>query len=107
MIKRDLTDLLIDQCFREKALIIYGPRQVGKTTLVKTLQEHFKDRKSLYVTGDDIETQEMRKASLQVLKSLVYTYDIIIIDEAQKIKNCGTILKLLVDNFPDKQIIAT
>ncbi len=107
MIERTITDTLIWECFAGKAIILYWPRQVGKTTLVKKLQEHFKERKSLYITGDDIEIKEIWKASIQVLSQLVAGAELIIIDEAQKIDDIGNILKLLVDNHPEKQIIAT
>lgn len=107
MIQRTITPTLIKQCFTRKAIIIYWPRQVGKTTLVKQIQEQFWERPSLYVSGDENETREIRQPSSTILKSLVTGYDLIIIDEAQKIKEIGNILKLLVDTYPEKQIIAT
>lgn len=107
MIQRTIFDTLVQECFQGKALILYGPRQVGKTTLVKQLQKHFDKKRSLYVTWDDVEIKEIWKASLQVLSQVVAGAELVIIDEAQKIHDIGNILKLLVDNFPDKQIIAT
>lgn len=88
-------------------IIVYGPRQVGKTTLSLQITSHFSDKKTLYISGDDIETQETRKPSLRLLSAIVSDYDIIIIDEAQKIKNIGLILKILVDQISWKQYIAT
>jgi hypothetical protein len=53
---------------------------------VKSIQNHFSNKSSLYVSGDDIETQEVRKPSLNLLTSIISQYDIVIIDEAQKIQ---------------------
>jgi uncharacterized protein len=107
MIQRTITKQLIEWCFHGKALILYWPRQVGKTTLVKDIQNHFSAKSSLYVSWDDIETQEIRKPSLNLLTSIISHYDIIVIDEAQKIQDIWNIIKILVDSFPQKQIIAT
>lgn len=107
MFLRIITPLIKQQCFAGKVIIIYGPRQVGKTTITQTIQQSFPDKKSLYLTGDDIEIKEILIPSIKVLSSLVASYDLIIIDEAQRITDIGLVLKLLVDTYPDKQFIAT
>lgn len=86
---------------------MYGPRQVGKTTLTKSIQQHFSTKKTLVINGDDLDIQDSWKASVQFLTAATYEYNLIIIDEAQRITNIWLIIKILVDNFPQKQIIAT
>jgi len=81
------------------ALILYGPRQAGKTTLVKGLLEQFPDAVSF--TGDDLYTQSLlAQHELEHLKRIVGSAKIIFIDEAQRIENIGLTLKLLVDHLP-------
>jgi uncharacterized protein len=91
----------------QKVLIIYGPRRSGKTTLLKHLLEKITE-KNIFVTGDDITIQEyLSSQSLEKLKSFIGDKKLIIIDEAQRIKNIGLNLKLIVDNIPNVKIIAT
>ena len=107
MYKRIILPQLIDACFHSKAIIIYGPRQVGKTTLCRELLEKFPNKKSLYISWDDREVMQTRVPALSILSSMVIGHDIIVLDEAQRIQDIWLIIKLLVDNFPEKQIIAT
>ncbi len=90
-----------------KALLIYGPRQVGKTTLLK----HFLAQTSFvarFDTGEDIRIREVFESSnfSQILE-LVEGYDLLVIDEAQKIPRIGEGLKIIVDHVPNARVIAT
>lgn len=90
-----------------RALIIFGPRQVGKTTLLK----NFLDTTSLKYkldSGDNIRIQQLL-GSQDFTKILEYAhgYDLIALDEAQNIPNIGMALKILVDQMPGLSIIAT
>lgn len=92
-----------------RVLIIYGPRRIGKTTITKKYFESFlKDGKSIYLVGDDIKLQELFN-SLDRDKILDFAsfYQNIIIDEAQYIKDIGKAIKMIIDAFPDKNIILT
>lgn len=81
------------------ALILYGPRQAGKTTLVKRLLENVPNAVSF--TGDDLYTQSLlAQHELEHLKRIVGSAATIFIDEAQRIDNIGLTLKLLVDHLP-------
>ncbi len=93
----------------KKGILIYGARQVGKTTLVNdVLKKSFKHKKILKITGDEIKYHEILSSQDQKkLASLVSGYDIFFLDEAQKIKNIGINLKILIDQFPKLQIIVT
>ena len=90
-----------------KALIIFGARQVGKTTL---LQDYLQTTKLKYKldSGDNIHIQQLLD-SQDIDKIVEYAqgYELIAIDEAQKIKNVGQGLKILIDNIPGIKIIAT
>jgi uncharacterized protein len=91
----------------EKALIIFGPRQVGKTTLM----EEYLDLtllKCKKVTGDDIVIhQALGTQNLTEIKSFCEGYELIAIDEAQKIPNIGVAIKMMVDQIPGIRVIAT
>ena len=90
-----------------KALIIFGPRQVGKTTLI---QNYLKDTPYRYriETGDDIEIRELLSTPrLSQLKEFTEGYELIVLDEAQKIPNIGETLKLIVDQIKSVRIVAT
>lgn len=90
-----------------KALVIYGARQVGKTTLIKKYLEKTKFNYK-FVTGDDLELGiELSKCTMESTKNFVGDFELLVIDEAQRIENIGLALKLMVDNYPDKYFIAT
>ncbi len=90
-----------------KALVIYGPRQVGKTTL---LNDFLKSTRYKYKLdqGDNIVTQNLFKSQVfDDLFAYVSGYDLLVIDEAQNIENIGMGLKILVDHVKDLRIIVT
>ena len=98
----------VESCFfKGRAVIIYGPRQVGKTTLINTISEET-THTSMYLNCDepDIRRQLTDVASTN-LKVLIGRNKLIMIDEAQRVKNIGLTLKILVDQFPDVQVLAT
>ena len=88
-------------------MIVYGPRRCGKTTLL----EHFvKDvnEKYLFVDGEDITIHDyLSSQSIEKLKSFVGKHKLLIIDEAQKIKNIGLNIKLILDHIPKIKVIAS
>ncbi|HSI74411.1 MAG TPA: ATP-binding protein [Lunatimonas sp.] len=91
----------------KKALILLGPRQVGKSTLVNKLARDL-DPDFLLLNGDEIQTQELlANSSLEFLKAYLGDSKVIVIDEAQRIQNIGLTLKLIIDNFNDVQLIVT
>ncbi|GMT44408.1 MAG: ATPase [bacterium] len=90
-----------------KALIILGPRQVGKTTLMEDFLSTT-PVKVKKVTGDDMTVhQVLGSQSLKEISTFCEGYDMIAIDEAQKISHIGIGIKLMVDHIPGIQIIAT
>ena len=90
-----------------KVLIIYGARQVGKTTLLQDFLSKT-DLKYKLDSGDNISTQQiLGSQNFDEILSYVEDYDLLAIDEAQPIKNVGQGLKILVDQKPQLKIIVT
>lgn len=90
-----------------KVLIIFGARQVGKTTLIKNFLSDTKLRYK-FVTGDDLQLGiSLSACTIESTKDFVEDFELLVIDEAQKIQNIGLALKLMVDNYPGKYFIAT
>ena len=109
LIKRIIQEKVEKALFKGKIVIIYGPRQVGKTTLTKQIREK-QSENSAYFNCDEPDIREAltNKTSTELSEFLnLDQKKLIILDEAQRIKNIGITLKLLVDNFPETQIIAT
>jgi len=101
-----LLDILQKETTTNKVLVIYGPRQIGKTTLLNKLLESKSNY--LLVNGEDIDVQHyLSSQSITQLKSFVGDHKLLVIDEAQKIPKIGLNLKLIVDHIPNIQIIAT
>lgn len=105
MITRTITQNLIADCDNKKAIVVIGPRQVGKTTLIQKIVE---GKKTLFLNGDDPQTRlQLATANSQFLLQLVTDYDTIVIDEAQRIENVGVVVKMLIDAKLNKQFILT
>lgn len=90
-----------------KVLVIYGPRQVGKTTLVKKFLDSC-GLKFIYGNGGDIVLKEVF-GGLNLSKITQYSggYELVVIDEAQKIENIGEALKLLIDSIGNIKVLVT
>ena len=107
MYKRDLQSVIQERCFQGKAIILLGARQVGKTTLLKKIiqEQHVE---ALYLNCDEPQTvAALTNCNLKELQMIVGANKFVVIDEAQKVNNIGLTLKLIVDNMPDVQVIAT
>ena len=90
-----------------KVFVLYGPRRTGKTSLINKLLENFTG-KTFRGSGDDLQTSEILSSqkSEQIL-SAFRGYDLVFIDEAQRIPGIGMGLKILTDNSPELIIVAT
>lgn len=106
IIKREIRERIEDSLFNGKAVIIYGARRTGKTTLVKEIQAKFPG--AIYLNCDEPSVREAltNKGSLE-LKGYLGNNKLVFLDEAQRVKNIGLSLKLLIDNYPEMQIVAT
>ncbi len=90
-----------------KTIVIYGPRQCGKTTLLNKFLERVSE-KYLFVNGEDITVQNyLSSQSVTKLRDFIGKSRLLVIDEAQMIHNIGLNLKLIVDHIEDIKVIAT
>lgn len=108
-VTRSLYQNIYNQCFKGKIIILIGPRQVGKTTLLKKLQENI-GKKTKWLNADEADIlQALTNANTSTQLQQLFGADkeLVIIDEAQQIPNIGKKLKLIYDNFPTIQVIAT
>ncbi len=107
MISRDIEKQIQDKLFKGKAIILTGPRQTGKTTLINNLlQAH--QHQTLYLDGDDPTVIKLLdRPNTEQLKQLIGNKRIVFIDEAQRIKDIGITAKIIVDQLKDKQLILT
>lgn len=90
-----------------RVLVIFGPRQVGKTTLLKKFlsKTHLKYRLD---NGEDFRIAELFSSrDPDRISEYAKGYELVVIDEAQKIPDAGSGLKMLIDNNPDLMVIAT
>jgi uncharacterized protein len=108
MIPRTLQTRITEQLLAGgKIVVIYGARQVGKTTLVRRVLEEMPNR-SLAVNADEVRYADLLSSrDLRRLRGLVQGYELLFIDDAQRIPEIGVNLKLLVDNLPELRIVVT
>ena len=107
MINRIQLDYAKARLFKGKALIVYGPRQVGKTTFVELLLAQ-ELQKTLRLNGDDADTRELLgNPNVNMLQALIGDHKILFIDEAQRISNVGLLIKIVTDRIKGVQVIAT
>ena len=90
-----------------KVVVIYGARRVGKTTLLKKFLESA-DGEVLFVNGDDMFVRQyLESQSTEKLLDFVGNHSMLIVDEAQYVRQIGLNLKIIVDHLPAISIIAT
>jgi hypothetical protein len=107
MINRLQQDTITSQLGKGKAIILIGPRQVGKTTLVRQLVQQ-SPASTLWLTGDDPAVRaQLQDISLAAIQNLVAKYEVLVIDEAQRLSNAGLTLKLITDHMPQVQLLVT
>lgn len=107
MIERKLDKIIENQLFKNKAIVLVGPRQVGKTTLLRKMVKE-STRRVLSLNCDEPEVQAMLTATnVAKLRAIIGNNELVVIDEAQKVDNIGLTLKLIVDNFDGVQVVAT
>jgi len=109
LIERQVYSLLEKKLQENKVVLLYGPRRVGKTTLLEELSKNLEDKEKIkFVNGETLIIQnELSSQSIEKLKSFVGENSLLIVDEAQKIPNIGLNLKLIIDHIPNIKIIAS
>lgn len=105
MFNRVLKSQIINRFGSGKAIILIGPRQVGKTTLLHTI---LKQKTHLFLNGDDPEVRALLSTvNTERLKSIIGTHTIVFIDEAQRIEGIGLTLKIITDQFKNVQLLVS
>lgn len=106
MIKRLITKQIEEKIFTGKAIIIMGARQVGKSFLLRNYIQNSEN--TVWLDGEEIENQRFFETiNPQKIQLLMGNKKILIIDEAQRILNIGSKLKIIIDHLPDIQLIVT
>ena len=102
MIKRTLSNRIHSKIGRGKAIMIIGPRQVGKTTLILNYLENVDYN---FFDGDDPVTRTLLDTpNTEQIRVLLGNKKVVFIDEAQRITNIGLTMKIIVDQFKDVQL---
>lgn len=105
MIKRNLEEKIKNRFGTGKAILLIGPRQVGKTTLFNKLLE---EKEYLFLNGDDPTVRKLlSNPNLEQLKNIIGNHKIVFIDEAQRIDNIGLTLKLITDQLKTVQLLVS
>jgi len=105
-IQRQLRNHLISKWDSGKVLLVTGPRQVGKTTLIHSLCEE--KGNYLFLNGDDPEDRVLLEdAGEKKLRQIIGNHRILFIDEAQRIKNIGILLKIIYDRIENVTVVVS
>lgn len=105
MYSRYLNERINKRIDSGKAIVIIGPRQVGKTTLIESILE---DRDYLLLDGDDPKTRTLlTEPNTEQIRTILGKYKYIFIDEAQRIKGIGLTMKIITDRFKDVQLFTS
>lgn len=106
-VKRRIEKDIEHDFFKGKIIVILGARQVGKSTLIRMLPSCI-TKKTLWLDGENADVQQVfQHINSERLKQLTLGYEIVVIDEAQKIDQIGSILKLFADYHKDIQVITS
>ncbi len=105
MITRNLQNKIASKLNKGKVIVLVGPRQVGKTTVINAL---LKNIPYLFLDGDDASVcEEISNANTETLKNIIGDYKYVFIDEVQRIPNVGLKLKIMVDQIKNVQVIVS
>ncbi len=105
MYSRTLTERIEKRIGSGKAIVVIGPRQVGKTTLIENL---LKSKDYLFLDGDDPKTRSLlTEPNTEQIRRILGKFRFVFIDEAQRIEGIGLTMKIITDRFKDVQLFAS
>ena len=105
MIERQLQSVLLERLTDNKAIVVIGPRQTGKTTLIMALLES-SDQDYIMLNGDDpVVREELGNANTEKIRQILGSHKTVFIDEAQRIKNIRLTLKIITDQFRSVRLL--
>ncbi len=106
-IKRKLQTQIQNSLLPGKVIVLYGPRQVGKTTLVQDMMGGI-NRRTRFINADELRYRDaLASQNRRQLDEVLADAELLIIDEAQRVPNIGLNLKILIDSHPNITILAT
>jgi predicted AAA+ superfamily ATPase len=106
-IKRQIEAYVTRDFFRDKVIVILGARQVGKSTLIRMLTGS-ESARALWLDAENADVPILlNNANSERLKQIAGNHKLVVIDEAQKVPNIGSVLKLFADYCPDIQVVAS
>jgi len=107
LVQRIIENQIRDRLFKRKAILLLGARQTGKTTLLKKIVQSY-GGDALWLNADEYDIKErFNNPTSSSLKALIGSKKLVVLDEAQQIQEVGLALKLLVDTYPEIQVIAS
>lgn len=107
MIKRSIENIIKSQLHDGRAIIVMGARQVGKTTLLSQLFAG-NGNDVLWMSGDEPDVRgAFEDITSTRLRAIIGNHSVVVIDEAQRIEDIGIKLKLITDQMPEVQLLAT
>lgn len=107
MIKRTIEAQLLTKLKDKKAIILLGPRQAGKSTLLEIIRAHITVPVAVW-DGDESDIREnLSQPTSTRIKAMLGQHTVVIIDEAQRIENIGLCIKLIVDKIKDVKVLAS
>lgn len=107
MIKRKLEQLISSKIGQGKAIILIGARQVGKSTLFDMLVKEMEDPVLSLNCDDPTVRDTLSSISTPDLKLLIGQNKVVMVDEAQRVDDIGLVIKRIVDNYPEVQVLVT
>ncbi|MEM8586207.1 MAG: ATP-binding protein [Bacteroidota bacterium] len=107
LLQREIESQLIKALRPNKAVLLLGPRRVGKTVMLKKIASE-QSGSTLFLNGEDQDTIDiLERRSIQNYRTLLNEYSLLVVDEAQKIPDIGLKLKLIVDEIDHIKVIAS
>lgn len=106
MIVRDIKEHILNRGDTKKAIILLGPRQTGKTTLLTEIATE-KGNHIILDCDDPIVREQLTNANTEQLKLLIGNHKVVFIDEAQRVMNIGVTLKIIIDRIQDVYLLVS
>jgi len=105
MYTRCLSEIIKKRIASGKAVVVIGPRQVGKSTLIESI---LKTKDYLLLDGDDPKTRTLlTEPNTEEIRTILGKYKFVFIDEAQRIEGIGLTMKIITDRFKDVQLFTS
>lgn len=107
MIDRIYDKVIAEKVTPGKVVVVYGPRRVGKTTLISKFLQSYTGRYYLGTGEDRLLKEILESSDVKRIASIFNAYDLVVIDEAQHVHNIGLALKIMVDHIPCLNVLVS